>query len=105
VSTEPQPAAQRFPLVAVAAIALLVAVIAAVYTYSVLTPPAPRPILSGTAESGMFWKSPLTAASNEGFLVKGYRVEVYETFVVATDPATGAKHVRPHGFYSELVVK
>ena len=47
----------------------------------------------------------MTATSNEGTPVKGYKVEVYETFVVATNPETGAKHVRPNGFYSELAVK
>lgn len=105
MSTEPQTVTQRYPGLAFAVVLVLTL---AIVTYALVTRndgTGARPILSGTAESGTFWKYPLTATSNEGTPVKGYRVEVYNTVVVATNPETGAKHVRPHGFYSELVVK
>ena len=105
MSTEPATAGDRYPTVGLLVVALVVGGLAAAVTYAATRQPAPHPILTGTAESGTFWKSPLTNSSNEGFPVKGHRVEVYESFVVATNPETGAKHVRPHGFYSELVVK
>lgn len=105
VSTEPQTVSQRYPLLP---FAVVLAVTAAVLFYAWHTASAgtgARPLLTGVAESGTFWKGPMSNASNEGFSVKGHRVEVYESVVVATNPETGLKHVRPHGFYSELAVK
>ena len=104
MSTEPQTVAQRYPVVGILVVALIVGGLAAAVTYAATKPTAPHPILTGTAESGTFWKYPMSNPSNEGFPVKGHKVEVYESFVVATSPETGAKHIRPHGFYSELVV-
>lgn len=107
MSTEPQTVAQRYPGLAFVGFLVVVAVIALFWFLASRAGPGSRtsPILTGTAESGTFWKYPLTATSNEGSPVKGYRIEVYETFVVATNPETGAKHIKPHGSYSDLVVK
>lgn len=104
MSSDRPTVAQRYPALAFAVGLVLFALVAGLIMARVRLSASP-PILTGTAESGTFWKSPLTNSSNEGFSVKGHLVEVYDSFVVATDPATGSKHVRPHGFYSELVVK
>jgi hypothetical protein len=67
--------------------------------------PKPGPLASGTLESGMFWKNPMSAPSNEGSdYAKGSRVELFEPFVVVTTP-DGLSHVHPHGYYSGLVFK
>jgi hypothetical protein len=63
------------------------------------------PLVAGKLEGGTFWKSPLTATSNEGGdYAKGSRVEVYEQFIVVTTP-DGLSHVHPHGYYSGLAIK
>jgi hypothetical protein len=63
------------------------------------------PLQVGKLEGGTFWKSPLSAASNEGGdYPKGSRVEIYDQFVVVT-PENGISHVHPHGYYSGLAFK
>ena len=67
--------------------------------------PARGPLFVGKAESGNYWKNPLTASSNEGGEIeKGSRVEVYDQFIVVTNPG-GLSRVLPHGYYSGLVLK
>jgi len=105
VSTEPQTVTQRYPGATFAIVLVLTLLLVGYALFTANRPVGSPPIVTGIAEGGTFWKYPMTATSNEGTPVKGYRVEVYETFVVATNLETGAKHVRPHGFYSELVVK
>lgn len=63
------------------------------------------PLVTGTLESGTFWKNPLSAPSNEGgSYAKGSRIDVYEQFVIVTTPQ-GLSHLHPHGYYSELSIK
>lgn len=67
--------------------------------------PARGPLFVGKAEGGSYWKNPLTASSNEGGEIeKGSRVEVYDQFIVVTNPG-GLSRVLPHGYYSNLVLK
>jgi len=67
--------------------------------------PSHGPLFAGKLEGGNFWKSPLSAASNEGGeYAKGSRVEVYEQIVVVTT-SDGVSHVHPHGYYSGLAIK
>jgi hypothetical protein len=70
---------------------------------------APRsaaPVASGTLITGTLWEKPVASpgetGSNSGSSpAEGSRVEVYENFIIVTDPEGNAT-LSPHGWYTNL---